>query len=290
MRWHGSAALALFYQFIAQHIFNWTPNNRQKFGGNLSSNFAGGLSVSSLNSFFTLSRSALSTTHDGVIFPRKSKRLNSLKLFLFTISLSPSCRDLSTECLYSCVELDFWNGRTEEPMIVHGYTFVPEIVAKDVLEAIAESAFKTSDYPVILSFENHCNPKQQVSWTWIWTAEFVLLLTSVIAFAWRWQGGQFEWNKMCINEAVGENCSITISLVVSCLSAVDRIWCGHNQSCHCGCPYPSTQCKSELIIWLVWLAQLAKDDWIHGKLFNINFCLLTHYFIRYERKNKQKNS
>lgn len=61
-----------------------------------------------------------------------------------------------------CVELDFWNGgRTEEPVIVHGYTLVPDIPAKDVIEAIAESAFKTSDYPVILSFENHCNPKQQ---------------------------------------------------------------------------------------------------------------------------------
>lgn len=46
-------------------------------------------------------------------------------------------------------------------MIVHGYTFVPEISAKEVLEAIAETAFKTSDFPVILSFENHCNPRQQ---------------------------------------------------------------------------------------------------------------------------------
>ncbi|CAG9113814.1 unnamed protein product [Plutella xylostella] len=60
-----------------------------------------------------------------------------------------------------CVELDFWNGRTEEPVIVHGYTFVPEVPARDVLEAIAEAAFKTSDCPVILSFENHCNPRQQ---------------------------------------------------------------------------------------------------------------------------------
>lgn len=59
------------------------------------------------------------------------------------------------------MELDFWNGRTDEPIIVHGYTFVPEISAREVLEAIAESAFKTSDYPVILSFENHCNPRQQ---------------------------------------------------------------------------------------------------------------------------------
>lgn len=62
-----------------------------------------------------------------------------------------------------CVELDFWNSRTDEPVIVHGYTFVPDIFAKDVLEAIAESAFKTSEFPVILSFENHCNPRQQVS-------------------------------------------------------------------------------------------------------------------------------
>ncbi|XP_063703185.1 1-phosphatidylinositol 4,5-bisphosphate phosphodiesterase classes I and II isoform X2 [Culicoides brevitarsis] len=60
-----------------------------------------------------------------------------------------------------CVELDFWNGQKEEPNIVHGYTFVPEIIARDVLEAIAESAFKTSDYPLVLSFENHCNPRQQ---------------------------------------------------------------------------------------------------------------------------------
>ncbi|KAL1139623.1 hypothetical protein AAG570_006603 [Ranatra chinensis] len=73
--------------------------------------------------------------------------------------------EMYRQCLLAgcrCVELDFWNGgRAEEPVIVHGYTFVPEIPAKDVIEAIAESAFKTSDFPVILSFENHCNPRQQ---------------------------------------------------------------------------------------------------------------------------------
>ena len=62
-----------------------------------------------------------------------------------------------------CIELDCWNGRNsdEEPIITHGYTVVTEIVLKDVLEAIADSAFKTSEFPVVLSFENHCSPKQQ---------------------------------------------------------------------------------------------------------------------------------
>ncbi|NXY20406.1 PLCB2 phosphodiesterase, partial [Atrichornis clamosus] len=63
-----------------------------------------------------------------------------------------------------CVELDCWKGRPpdEEPIITHGFTMTTEILFKDVIEAIAESAFKTSPYPVILSFENHVDsPKQQ---------------------------------------------------------------------------------------------------------------------------------
>ncbi|XP_015115632.1 1-phosphatidylinositol 4,5-bisphosphate phosphodiesterase classes I and II [Diachasma alloeum] len=72
--------------------------------------------------------------------------------------------EIYRQCLLAgcrCVELDFWNGKFDEPVIVHGYTFVPEICARDVIEAIAESAFKTSEFPVVLSFENHCNPRQQ---------------------------------------------------------------------------------------------------------------------------------
>ncbi|KAJ8288725.1 hypothetical protein COCON_G00013840 [Conger conger] len=63
-----------------------------------------------------------------------------------------------------CVELDCWKGRTaeEEPVITHGFTMTSEISFKEVIEAIAECAFKTSPYPVILSFENHVDsPKQQ---------------------------------------------------------------------------------------------------------------------------------
>uniref|UniRef100_A0A8B9RLT9 Phosphoinositide phospholipase C n=1 Tax=Astyanax mexicanus TaxID=7994 RepID=A0A8B9RLT9_ASTMX len=63
-----------------------------------------------------------------------------------------------------CVELDCWKGRTaeEEPVITHGFTMTSEISFKEVIEAIAECAFKTSPFPIILSFENHVDsPKQQ---------------------------------------------------------------------------------------------------------------------------------
>jgi len=59
-----------------------------------------------------------------------------------------------------CIELDFWNGE-DVPHITHGYTMVNKLSAEEVIQAIAECAFKTSEYPLVLSFENHCNPKQQ---------------------------------------------------------------------------------------------------------------------------------
>ncbi|XP_077961043.1 1-phosphatidylinositol 4,5-bisphosphate phosphodiesterase beta-1 isoform X1 [Gasterosteus aculeatus] len=62
-----------------------------------------------------------------------------------------------------CVELDVWKGRTaeEEPVITHGFTMTSEIPFKEVIEAIAECAFKTSPFPVILSFENHVDSLKQ---------------------------------------------------------------------------------------------------------------------------------
>ncbi|MCJ8731465.1 hypothetical protein PDJAM_G00199880 [Pangasius djambal] len=62
-----------------------------------------------------------------------------------------------------CIELDCWKGRPpdEEPIITHGFTMTTEIPFKEVIEAIAESAFKTSPYPLILSFENHVDSARQ---------------------------------------------------------------------------------------------------------------------------------
>ncbi|KAM6954132.1 1-phosphatidylinositol 4,5-bisphosphate phosphodiesterase beta-4 isoform 2-T2 [Aplochiton taeniatus] len=62
-----------------------------------------------------------------------------------------------------CVELDCWDGKGEdqEPIITHGKAMCTDILFKDVIQAIKETAFVTAEYPVILSFENHCSKPQQ---------------------------------------------------------------------------------------------------------------------------------
>ncbi|KAI6174156.1 hypothetical protein M3Y98_01159100 [Aphelenchoides besseyi] len=62
-----------------------------------------------------------------------------------------------------CVELDCWDGPTG-PVITHGPISLQKINTvhlRDACEAIMECAFKSSEYPVILSLENHCSPPQQ---------------------------------------------------------------------------------------------------------------------------------
>ncbi|XP_053214000.1 1-phosphatidylinositol 4,5-bisphosphate phosphodiesterase-like [Panonychus citri] len=62
-----------------------------------------------------------------------------------------------------CIELDCWDGKSEdqEPIITHGKAMCTDILFKDVIYAIRDTAFVTSEYPIILSFENHCSKKQQ---------------------------------------------------------------------------------------------------------------------------------
>lgn len=59
-----------------------------------------------------------------------------------------------------CVELDCWEG-PGEPIITHGWTRTTKIKFEDVVKAINEHAFVTSDFPVILSIEEHCPLEQQ---------------------------------------------------------------------------------------------------------------------------------
>ncbi|XP_022238999.1 1-phosphatidylinositol 4,5-bisphosphate phosphodiesterase epsilon-1-like [Limulus polyphemus] len=71
-----------------------------------------------------------------------------------------------------CVELDCWDGDDGLPVIYHGHTLTSKISFKDVVEAINNSAFVTSPYPVILSVENHCSMQQQAKMAQIFTNVF----------------------------------------------------------------------------------------------------------------------
>uniref|UniRef100_A0AAX7SID3 1-phosphatidylinositol 4,5-bisphosphate phosphodiesterase gamma n=1 Tax=Astatotilapia calliptera TaxID=8154 RepID=A0AAX7SID3_ASTCA len=59
-----------------------------------------------------------------------------------------------------CVELDCWEG-PGEPIIYHGWSRTTKIKFEDVVRAINEHAFVTSEFPVILSIEEHCPVDQQ---------------------------------------------------------------------------------------------------------------------------------
>lgn len=63
------------------------------------------------------------------------------------------------------VELDCWDGRsgaTDEPIITHWHFPVGELNFREVLVNLRDYSFNKSEYPVLLSVENHCSPKTQL--------------------------------------------------------------------------------------------------------------------------------
>lgn len=57
--------------------------------------------------------------------------------------------------------MDCWDGPNGTPVITHGNTMCSKIAFEDVVKVIADHAFDVTDYPLILSLENHCSQAQQ---------------------------------------------------------------------------------------------------------------------------------
>ncbi|KAI0560102.1 Phosphatidylinositol-specific phospholipase C X [Gracilaria domingensis] len=73
---------------------------------------------------------------------------------MYRIVLQRGCR---------CVEIDMWDGDDDRPVVTHGHTMTSEVSLEDVLNIIREHAFSHgTDYPLILSLENHLSHRQQI--------------------------------------------------------------------------------------------------------------------------------
>ena len=67
------------------------------------------------------------------------------------------------------VELDCWESwglwGARDILVTHGYTFTSACSLHDALMAVRDHAFDVSEYPVILTLENHCQLPMQVWYT-----------------------------------------------------------------------------------------------------------------------------
>lgn len=99
-----------------------------------------------LNEYF------ISSSHNTYLLGRQVAGASSTEAYIS--ALQQGCR---------CVEIDCWDGADGRPIVSHGRTMTTSVLFADCITVINRYAFISSEFPLILSLEVHCNPEQQVA-------------------------------------------------------------------------------------------------------------------------------
>ncbi|PWY77514.1 PLC-like phosphodiesterase [Aspergillus heteromorphus CBS 117.55] len=99
-----------------------------------------------LNEYF------ISSSHNTYLLGRQVAGASSTEAYIS--ALFQGCR---------CVEIDCWDGADGRPIVSHGRTMTTSVLFADCITVINRYAFISTDFPLILSLEVHCNPEQQLA-------------------------------------------------------------------------------------------------------------------------------
>ncbi|KAI5307158.1 hypothetical protein KEM56_003738 [Ascosphaera pollenicola] len=99
-----------------------------------------------LNEYF------ISSSHNTYLLGRQVAGSSSTEAYI--AALQKGCR---------CLEIDCWDGADGRPNVCHGRTMTTSVLFADCITVINRYAFFSSDLPLILSLEVHCNAEQQLA-------------------------------------------------------------------------------------------------------------------------------